>query len=282
MDSGPTTVSLEDDHTVPQPTLYETAVLPGQDSIIDDPLLKRTTYIINTMHNTLICTECKHAVNPGNASSHIKKLHKACRLPSDFSAQLKLRYPNLIGTKIQLDEVADPVFGLAIQTEPFLICGRCSCGYRNEPSWRSHECLQAGRELGDKQPPYTTSLVQTFFRGPKCSYFPIHTPLVSSTQPPDAFAIFKSQSSTDTCDLADAVSTAEDYRQLNQFFAKEQWISHVSGLLSSDICSITSTPRRDEGLELLSSATYALMSNIQSIIGNSGFILRRLLGKRPS
>jgi hypothetical protein len=189
------------------------------------------------------------------------------------------KYPGLVSEKIHPGEVSPPIFGLAMPMEKYVVCGYCRRGYVSVGSWRSHVCEKADMDL-NSQPPYFLSLVQTFFRGPRLCYFPIKTPTTQmESDVVDDFALFKSQ--FPQVDI-DEVVQPEDYRELNQFLSKEGWVAHVAGCSKSELSTLTSLPQCDEFLAPVGNEVFLLMSNIQSIIGNAGFHVRRLLGKRPS
>jgi hypothetical protein len=145
-----------------RPNKYKALILLGEDSITNDNILLCTPYIINVKYKALICTHCKCAVTLESTLQHVHKHHPQCRVPKNFVIQLKSKYPTLATEKIHLAEVIDPVFGLAVPMEEYVICARCRCGYASMSSWHSHDCEQADVDL-NAQPPYSFSLVQSFF-----------------------------------------------------------------------------------------------------------------------
>ncbi|KAF9490700.1 hypothetical protein BDN71DRAFT_1511034 [Pleurotus eryngii] len=270
-DPNPIDKCLKDDIEAfgPQPNVFEALVRPSNDSVLDDPLLKTTPFIVNTSFCILICTHCQCTVNPKKAGTHIAKNHKACKPPSRFTEQLLDRYPNLKSNGVDILQSIKAIFGLAIPTNQFIVCSRCYHGYSNVKGWQSHACKKPSIKHGD-QLNYFALLVQTFFHSPKHLYFVIHTPQPTSVQPPNAFSIFRSQ----TVSLGEPnkkVSIAVDYRQQNQFLVKEGWIEHINGLSASNLYSISTPPAEDTHSRLLYSTTYQLMLSIQDQISNAGF-----------
>jgi hypothetical protein len=263
------------------PNQYEMLILPCNNSITNEPLLRCTPYIINIQYLVLICTQCKHAVNPGSAFKHVRKLHPGCKVPATLAAQLNEKYPMLTAEKIQPQEMVEPIFGLSVPGEEYTICARCRHGYGTMVSFRNHACERSDTDLNGRLP-YFASLVQTFFRGRQLCYFPIKTPRpgVDRTTTDD-FALFQSQR-TDDNSAEDEVEAPENYRELNQFLSKEGWVSHVIGFSKSELSSLTSAPGKDDHLAPVANEVIALMSNMQLIIGRAGFHVRRLLGWRPS
>jgi hypothetical protein len=261
--------------------VYECLIHPDEHSVTDDSLLLRTPYIINTEHMVLICTDCKHAVTPDSAPTHAAKFHRPCKIPKDFVNKLSDKYPGLVSEKIHPTDVIRPVFGLAVPVEKYTVCARCRQGYLNVESWRRHDCKKTDVDLHG-QPFHFLSLVQTFFRGPRLCYFPIKTPTGDTNEATvNDFTLFEAQfRQVDASE--DEVTEPENYRELNQFLSKEGWISHISGCLKSDLTNLTSLPPHDDYLVPLVHQVFLLMSNIQSVIGNAGFHVRRLLGRRPS
>jgi hypothetical protein len=262
------------------PNQYEALIRPDEHSVTSDPFLLCTPYIVNRKHMALICTCCKHGVRPDSALTHALKAHPRCKMPRDFVTTLGDKYPGLVGDKVHPTGTT-PIFGLAVPIDKYFVCSRCRQGYANVESFRRHGCKKADAELGD-QPPYFLSHVQTFFRGPKLCYFPIDTPtLETNITLTNDFDLSKSQyREVDASD--DEVVEPEEYRELNQFLAKEGWVSHIAGCSKSELSELTSLPRHDEYLAPITREVRFLMSNIQSVIGEAGFHVRRLLGKRPS
>ena len=151
----------------------------------------------------------------------------------------------------------------------------------NRSSWRNHACERSQVDLRGREPQFS-SLVQTFFRGPRLCYFPIVTPVSEKGKSEiDDFALFQSQfPQVDATE--DAIAEPADYRELDQFLCKEGWISHVAGSSSSELSKLTCLPQQDEILAPIRHETFLLMSTIQAAIGSAGFHVRRLLGRRPS
>ncbi|KAF9491147.1 hypothetical protein BDN71DRAFT_1434142 [Pleurotus eryngii] len=249
------------------PNNSEVLVTPGQDSILDDPLLLPTTFIVNTTFNILICISCGHAVNPRKAAGHTTKYHPACKLSPGFTTKLLAKYPHLVSeaSSVAIDWPIPPVFGLAIPDTMYQICHTCNRGYKNTHTANNHGCKVPTTDRS-----YSASLVQTLFRGPKCSYFAIVTPEFPPAQPPDAFSIFKSQLDSSEA-TGERVSVAEDYRQLNQFLVKEGWIKHVENLSISELSSISMPPAEDPLTKVLRCTTYQLLARIQRNVDKAGF-----------
>jgi hypothetical protein len=258
---------------------WELSVRPDGFSILDEPLLRKTTYIINTCHNVLICVECKHAVSVKAAASHARKVH-ACRyIPREFEEQILAQYSSLVSHSIKPDQICDPIFGLAIPLEPYTVCSRCTRGYIDRKSWTAHQCQDAQAPLNG-QPPHFSSLVQTFFRGRELCYFPIHSP---QSAPPASndFTLFKEQSRGNETACSEVVESI-NYRQLNQFLHKEGWIAHVEGCEIATLVELVSLPSSGDPMSHVAPNLRILLSNIQDIISQRVFHVRKLLGRRPS
>jgi len=260
---------------------HESRVLPGEHSVIDDDLLKCTPYIVNSQYWVLICTDCRHCVNPGRALKHIHKHHSHCKVRTDFVSQLKEKFPRLVSDEIHPSGVVEPIFGLAIPPEPYTICARCHRGYTNVGTWRRHACGKADEDL-EGELEHFSSLVQTFFRGPKVCYFPVKLPAMVAREPRgDDFDLFMS-GYQDLVLSEDGAGTPQDYRELNQFLLKEGWIEHLSGHSLSELSILTDLPGEGEILKPVGREVVSLMSNIQEVIGVAGHHVRRLLGRRPA
>jgi len=59
---------------------YELTVVPDENSVVDDPLLRCTPYIVNVTYKGLICTACGHGINPRRASDHLRDRIMRCAL----------------------------------------------------------------------------------------------------------------------------------------------------------------------------------------------------------
>ena len=267
------------------PTLlneYEVCISPDEHSVIEDPLLRCTPYIVNRKYMSLICTDCGYCVNPEKASQHLRKHHGHCKVGVDFLVQLSTKFPGLVVEMIHPPQVIEPVFGLAIPIDMYTICARCGRGYVNLATWRHHVCSKKDVNL-EGRPDHFPSLVQTFFRGPKVCYFPVKLPASAPIEARgDDFDLFKS-TFRDIPVFEDVIDEPEDYRELNQFLAKEGWINHVSGHSRSELLPLTAPPNEEEVLKpIIARDIIAVMFKIQSAIGKAGYHARRLLGKRPS
>lgn len=258
---------------------WEKAVPVDKFSVLDDPLLRKTPYIINTQYHILICTDCKFAVSVKSAVSHARKDHSFHEIPGDLERKLSLKYPLLVSESIQPSDTCHAIFGIAIPSNPFLICSRCRRGYVNAQSWRNHSCKNPQVDLKGGALHFP-SLVQTVFPGNKTCYFPIHTP-ASYAPPLDDFNLFKAQLSTSELAVDEVVENA-NYREMHQFLCKEGWISHVAGCTISKVVALVALPSIDDPLREVAPALEGLLSNIQAIISKGVFHLRRLLGRRPS
>jgi hypothetical protein len=260
---------------------YECLILQDEDSVVHDPLLKRTPYIVNVRYLTLICVECKRSVDPDQASSHARRLHSYCKIAAGFVTEIKRKYPGLKAEKIHPAGVVKPIFGLAVPPSQYEVCTRCLRGYSNPPSFRNHACENPQMDLKGK-PHSFRSHVQTFFHGQRICYFPIDTPTSTADETNvDDFTVFQSQYAQFDA-IGDEVVKPDEYRELDQFLYKEDWISHVAGYKLSDLSTLTCLPQQDDIIAPIRSEVFVLMSKIQAVIGSAGFHVRRLLGRRPS
>jgi hypothetical protein len=260
---------------------HELLILPDEHSIIDDHLLRCTPYIINIKYRVLICTDCRHCVNPERASEHLRKHHSHCKVGTKFTAEVVAKYPGLVNETIHPHDVIKPIFGLAISKEEYMVCARCRRGYANLSTWRHHACAKSDRDLEGGQEHFP-SHVQTFFLGQNICYFPVSLPVAASDEGQrDDFDLFHS-AFQDLGVSEEEVGEPEDYRVLNQFLLREGWLKHVSGYSIRELFLLTTSPQDNEILQPIAKEVLALMSDIQAAIGSAGYHVRRLLGKRPS
>ena len=230
----------------------------------------------------LICTDCRYCIIPDRARVHLHKDHPHCKVDATFLEQLNKRFPGLVGEMIHPSETTEAVFGLAIPTEKYTVCSRCRRGYLNISTWERHLCRNPDINLVG-QHAHFCSLVQTFFRGPSICYFAIDLPVLVSdgASGHDDFDLFKADFQ-EVAVYDDEIHESEDYRELNQFLVKEGWISHVSGLHSSELSLLTCLPKEHEILKPISREVFALTDSIQCAIQSAGYHVCRLLGKRPA
>lgn len=259
----------------------ELRVFPDEHSVVDDALLKRTPYIVNTQYMVLICTDCQYCITPDRAPDHLRKDHPHCKLDTNtLSAHLMEKFPGLVAEVIQPPDTIEAVFGLAIPVKKYTVCSCCRRGYANVSTWQRHDCKNADTNKTGQQ--HFRSHVQTFFRGPRTCYFPVNLPaLVSTGTKADDFDLFKAGFQEHAVSDADIHESA-DFRELNQFLLKEGWIDHVSGFYPNELSLLTSSPAEDEILMSIARDVVALMSTIQAAIGAAGYHVRRLLGRRPA
>ena len=263
---------------MPPPNELEALITPDETSIINNPLLSGTPFIVNTRYSTLICLECKKSIDPDQARAHATKNHKECRLPADFDILLNRAHPWLVKEKIHPKCIVAPIFGLAIRLNKFHVCDRCLQGYSTVPSFDNHACAE---DVSTK-PGSTLHHVQTFFLGPRCSFFPVTIP--QENRAPlklSHYEAFKKQQETVKLPESEMVET-EDYRQLHRFLRKEGWIDHLKKLPSQEISSLVASPAEEENVGVLSGDVLSLMTRIQFMITATGFQARRLIGHRPS
>jgi Orsellinic acid/F9775 biosynthesis cluster protein D len=96
----------------------ELRVAPDEHSIISDDLLRCTPYIVNSLYEVLICTDCRHCINPDRASEHLRKYHPHSKVGTGFVSQLNERFRRLGSEEVNPPTVIGPVFGLAIPLHP--------------------------------------------------------------------------------------------------------------------------------------------------------------------
>lgn len=257
----------------------ELQVAPDEHTIVDDALLKCTPYIVNVKYMVIICTDCRHCIIPDRALEHLRKEHSHCKVDTTFSERLKQMFPGLVAEAIHPPETVKAIFGLAISDDKYVVCSHCRRGYVDVSSWKHHRCKNPDTDLAGGHEHFQ-SHVQTFFRGPRICYFPVELPVLVSDGMND-FDLFK----TDFQELAvspSEIHESEDYRELNQFLQKEGWINHVLGCSPTELSLLTCLPKEGEVLKSAGSDITDLMLNIQTCIGNAGYHVRRLLGRRPA
>ncbi|KAF9487665.1 hypothetical protein BDN71DRAFT_602419 [Pleurotus eryngii] len=281
MDAQKSLPQLSTGLSLPEPpNLLEARVSLGDDSIVDDPLLRQTPFIVNSNYAILICLECRRVVHIDDTLKHIQGLHASCRAPPRFISKLKSKYPYLAIGPPQIRQRISPIFGLAIPLTQFYTCSRCFACFSQLPSGHGHPCIDTAINSNEQQL-YFRSLGQTFSVDHHGSFFPISTPQVANTRSIDDYTLFKAQfDSTDAPGTGRNASLASAL-QLDEFLAKEGWQRHVSAVAVDVISAITAPPMLSEGWDLLGNETHALMVRIQGIIQQTGPFVQKLIGRRP-
>jgi hypothetical protein len=132
------------------PNKFELRVSPGDHSIINDPLLRCTPYIVNVKYKVLICTDCKYCIIPDCVLEHLHQKHPHCKVEASFSAHLHRRFPGLVSEAIHPPETIEAVFGLEIPANMYTICSQCRRIYptfassSEEESWLWRDSRKLG------------------------------------------------------------------------------------------------------------------------------------------
>lgn len=116
----------------------EAMVRPDHTCLTNEALLFGTPYVVNTEYRVLICLECRHAVSPNSASSHVQSEHCQCRVSKDFNSKLSECFPQLTEDAVHPGRAVSPVFGLAIPPSMYHICKACLHGYKTPDCLRKH------------------------------------------------------------------------------------------------------------------------------------------------
>lgn len=259
--------------------------------------LRSTPYVVNTKYRALICIQCLHAVEPQSAVSHISKHHPQCVLLPNAIQEVRNAVSELKSSSIHPGEAIPAVYGLEIH-HGYIVCACCLHGYKNERTLRSHVCVGAPNPTtlssGSLHPSssclsgppvkFFNSSVQTFFIGKYCVYFPVTIPEPGETgrEPTSSHYDLWMQRNKPISDGSQQPSLTEDHRQLQMFLRKQGWLDHVHGLKAEELSALVQAPGPDDNLPHLEHLVYQLMDRLQSAIGSSGFLLQRLIGKRPS
>jgi hypothetical protein len=125
--------------------------------------------------------------------------------------------------------------------------------------------------------------MQIFFHGQKISYFLVELPVsVPDEAASNDFSLFK-LGFQDLSISEDIIDEPENYHELNQFLAKEEWIHCISGNSRSELSLLTTPPMEEEMLKpIVAHNITAVMCNIQAAIEMVGYHVQQLLGKCPA
>jgi Orsellinic acid/F9775 biosynthesis cluster protein D len=124
----------------------ELRVAPDEHPIISNDLLRCTPYIVDSLYDVLICTDCRHCINPNQASEHLRKPHPHCKIGTGFVSQLNESFPGLGSEEVHPPNLVGPDFRLAIQLDPYVVCARYRRGYVNPITWRRNTCRKADQD----------------------------------------------------------------------------------------------------------------------------------------
>jgi hypothetical protein len=197
-------------------------------------------------------------------------------LPKGFESELQKQFPELVSSTVFPGKKISALFGIAIPEKRFVICDYCLRGYTDTASFYAHKCRSPAPDLIMK---YSYSLVQTVFKGPQACWFPIYDP-TSDAVSRDDLHLFKA--SFRDIEESRVTYEVENYRELDQFLAKEGWIAHVAHLPREELCDLVALPPKKDPLLAIQGELFNLMAKIQVAIQEAGFYVRRLLGQRPS
>jgi hypothetical protein len=92
----------------------ELRVAPDEHPIISNDLLRCTPYIVDSLYDVLICTDCRHCINPNQASEYLQKHHPHYKIWTGFVPQLHESFPGLGSEEVHPPKLVGPVFRLAI------------------------------------------------------------------------------------------------------------------------------------------------------------------------
>jgi hypothetical protein len=254
------------------------------DTRADHPLVSPYGYIINSAHKVLICPPCGVIVNPLMAREHIVRNHKVYgKPPKDFNTSVATIRPALTYMPAQPTTSVPVIFGLKPPpTEPSVICPDCKRGYAEISYTRpaNHPCLGARQT----QAMARRSLVQRFSMDSRHSWFPVHTPPPSplTRNVPDVFQLYRQQQVT-TVRPGEGPTIPENYRNLEQFVARENWPTLFGSDPLETLLELIGPPQPGEGFGQLTRQVHVYLDQFQAILkAGMPFSVRRDLGTRPS
>lgn len=263
---------------LPPLMIYEVFGVPGHDTILHDKLLKPDGLCINTTHGVLICMPCGSIVNIFNIPVHFAcPAHaKKPKPPKDLGPRLLAKFSFLTFNLPHPLTPVLPIFGLKSPLSDYLICVKCSHGYRNVDSLKRHKC--------DGSAEFYTSDVQTFGHETQDVYFPVESlqprMLQSTTE-----VLFQSyaEEMARRPDFNSVVTVPNNYRELSQFVVKERWLELIENKDISRLQALVAPPTESEPWPILHRHVCACLVHTQDKIAMKALhSVRGLLGTRPS
>jgi hypothetical protein len=248
------------------------------------PTLDRYGLIINTVHQCLVCVECGAVIDHRKVRPHVVKEHKQLKPPKDLDETLertltewfpKLTYPPKHPT---VSVVA--LYGLKDAVGGYGVCDVCHKGYKvtdGSGAFRKHTCHPG--KPNETVRKWKESWVQRFETNTRSPFFAVHSSNDEGGQEEvDHWENYRKEigkrpkRSTEMC-------VPENYRVLDQFLHKEQWLQHVQGLDAQKLKKLVTLTSKDPDYPMLGRHCEAYLRHHQSTLHS--YHARRLISTRP-
>lgn len=242
--------------------------------------------VINTRYKAVVCISCAHAITTHDLHLHVNKHFPFVSVSPDFEQTLREEFGVSDGTPPLPRDCPPPVFGIAVEAEPFYFCSQCSKGYRTLAVLKSHQ------RSTERCPPgpnhdhtYTRGYAQTFFfGGTRHSFFQVNADLLPHRQYNDTqayqTALIDSLPPPDDYDNLPLVAP-QDNLDLGNLMHRERCLDHLEGLKPLDIQDMVRLTVKEDGtLHHLGDHTREYLASItMAIEKHASFGVPRLFAK---
>jgi hypothetical protein len=248
--------------------------------------LDRYGLIINTVHHCLVCVECGCVVDHGKLRTHVMKLHKELNPPKDMDvtmgAMLAECYPKLLYPPKHPTKPVLAIYGLVNAVDGYGVCVRCHKGYKIEEgkgsnAFSKHVCMEGMVNTAGRT--WVVSQVQRFENNTRSPYFAVYTederlPIELD----DSWGKYQEEMAKRPKPSSN-MSVPENYRVLDQFLHKEQWLEHVKGFDAEKLTILVAATSNDPDFPKLGGHCEAYLRHHQNTLNS--YHARRLISTRP-
>jgi hypothetical protein len=264
--------------------------LEGEDpTTISDEFLQTYGCVVNVTHKILICLECRHIIDPENVRKHMLNKHKEVDHVKDLDDKFRkwaVDHQIHLTFKPEQPKVAvEPIFGLEPPEKNLQLCNNCHRAFQGNdqekdkpsPTFSHHKCIAGvpnpqGRSM-------SITFGQRFLNNNKSPWFPVFGPLEAVNHQKSAWQSYCEQRASRP-PAPTEISLPGEYRILHQFLQKERWIDHVKGKDHNKLVSLVTIRSNDVCMPRLHRHIHAFLVHEQAKL--SGFLIRRLIGTRPT
>ena len=279
---APTHAQPQTSSTPPAIHLADFYISPGPDCVLSHPLIPLSSFglVINTHYGVIICLAmgCCCAVEPSVLYTHVHHHYPRSIFTQQHVDRLQHDYKLVSLKDIAYPKtVQAPVFGLAIKSNLYYICGDCYRGYQTLTSLKNHQSARCGGPMR----PHHQSYVQCFTEGQYRRYFPIDVNKLQSLD--DAPQLALQAYTRNVPPLPDyaqiPISSPSNGMSLDTFAQQEGWLRFLENNTPEAITEASRMPASNDGdITRIVKASHHYLDAVQSMIQSSShWGIRRLL-----
>jgi hypothetical protein len=126
---------------------------------------------------------------------------------------------------------------------------------------------------------WTLTCAQRFINNTSSPWFPVHDPTLIPSPRRDPWTLYEAQQ-REQVQTTTTITLSEDFRILQQFLLKHQWIEQIKGRRHDDLMPLVAYSTRDETYGTLHKDIHAFLAQAQASL--DGYYIRRLVSIRPA